>query len=271
MKLVINERLKGKRLYKEVWKPVVLLDTGEDYTGLYEVSNIGRVRNVKTGKVLKGNVRKHFYTVINLSKDNKKKIIALHRLVAFAFVDGYFEGAEVDHIIPLKNNGKNIWTNLRWVTRKENMNNPLTKENCSSSHIGIVFTEEHKRNMGESRRGKKHSEEAKKKMSEVKKGKRATEETKKKMSEAQRTRFAENDGYWLGKHLSEEHKKKIGEGCKGKCRSKKVICIETGEIYCNAREASEKTGACYSKIGACCRGERKTCGGFHWEYYEEVV
>ncbi len=46
LKLSIPDRLKGKRLYKEVWKPVVLLDSGEDYTGLYEVSNMGRVRSL---------------------------------------------------------------------------------------------------------------------------------------------------------------------------------------------------------------------------------
>ena len=38
MKLGINERLKGKKLYKEVWKPVVLLDTGKKYESISEAS-----------------------------------------------------------------------------------------------------------------------------------------------------------------------------------------------------------------------------------------
>ena len=134
MKLVINERLKGKRLYREVWKPVVLLDTGEDYTGLYEVSNIGRVRNVKTGKVLKGNKRKDGYVDVTLTKNNKSKRVLIHRLVGYAFVNGYFEGATIDHINTCRT--CNIWTNIRWVTQKENNNNPLSKQHLSESNSG---------------------------------------------------------------------------------------------------------------------------------------
>lgn len=48
----------------------------------------------------------------------------LHRLVADAWCDGYFDGAQVDHIDTNKEN--NHYTNLRWVTAKENMNNTLT-------------------------------------------------------------------------------------------------------------------------------------------------
>lgn len=38
----------------------------------------------------------------------------------------YFEGAEIDHIIPLSAGGTNHPSNLRWVTRTGNINNPLT-------------------------------------------------------------------------------------------------------------------------------------------------
>lgn len=52
---------------------------------------------------------------------------SLHRLVALAFPEicgEYKDGLEVDHIIPVKLGGGNEATNLRWVTRKENLNNP---------------------------------------------------------------------------------------------------------------------------------------------------
>lgn len=87
MKLGINERLKGKRLYKEVWKPVILLDSGESYEGLYEVSNMGRVRSLDRwinnsygskqfikGKIKRGSVDKNSgYTSIVLYKNGKGK------------------------------------------------------------------------------------------------------------------------------------------------------------------------------------------------------
>ena len=41
MKLGIHKTFKGKRLYKEVWKDI------EGYEGLYQVSNMGRVRSLE--------------------------------------------------------------------------------------------------------------------------------------------------------------------------------------------------------------------------------
>lgn len=49
----------------------------------------------------------------------------------------------------------------------------------------------------------------------------------------------------------------------------KVICIKpNGErlIYNSLVEAQNATGVCESNIGRVCRGERKTAGGFKWEY-----
>lgn len=54
----------------------------------------------------------------------------LHQLVALAFPEicgEYFEGADVDHIIPISFGGGNEATNLHWVTRSENMRNPIRK------------------------------------------------------------------------------------------------------------------------------------------------
>lgn len=51
-----------------------------------------------------------------------------------------------------------------------------------------------------------------------------------------------------------------------KAVSKKVRCIETGIVYESTREVERKTGLNHSGICMCCRGEYKTCGGYHWEY-----
>lgn len=50
-----------------------------------------------------------------------------------------------------------------------------------------------------------------------------------------------------------------------KAKSKKIRCVETGEVFESIIEAERKTGLVYSGICECCNGKRKTCGGFHWE------
>lgn len=47
--------------------------------------------------------------------------------------------------------------------------------------------------------------------------------------------------------------------------SKKVKCIETNIIYPSSLIAS-KTLNIANKIGCCCNGKRKTCGGYHWSW-----
>ena len=49
--------------------------------------------------------------------------------------------------------------------------------------------------------------------------------------------------------------------------SKPVRCIETGEIYPSTMEAQRVTGINNASISRCCRGERKTAGNLHWEWY----
>lgn len=55
-------------------------------------------------------------------------------------------------------------------------------------------------------------------------------------------------------------------------RRKKVVCIETGIVYESASEAARQVPkTSQSKICMVCRGKRKTCGGYHWKYYEEEI
>lgn len=49
-------------------------------------------------------------------------------------------------------------------------------------------------------------------------------------------------------------------------QSKKVLCIETGEVFPSAHEAERCTGAYNTNIIACCRGKLKTTKGYHWRY-----
>ena len=48
--------------------------------------------------------------------------------------------------------------------------------------------------------------------------------------------------------------------------SKPVKCIETGAIYAGSSAASRETGISQSHISACCLGNRRIAGGYHWEF-----
>ena len=125
---------------KEIWKDI------KGYEGIYQVSSEGRVRsldrvedrgrNIK-GKILKPSINPYGYCVVGLFKNGTQKKNMVHRLVAEAFIPNPDNKPEIDHINTIKTDNTVFLnedgsinyekTNLRWTTRKENINNPLTK------------------------------------------------------------------------------------------------------------------------------------------------
>ena len=114
----------------EIWKDI------EGYNGLYQVSSKGRVKSLnykKTGKEkLLKSAKKSGYPFVALYKDGKKKQTLIHRLVASAFIPNTDNKPCIDHINTDRTD--NRVENLRWVTYKENMNNPLTIEKKSGEN-----------------------------------------------------------------------------------------------------------------------------------------
>ena len=115
----------------------------------------------------------------------------VHRAVAELFIPNPENKPEVDHINTDRHD--NRAENLRWVTKKENANNTLSKINYSNSQKGKQLTEETKKRIGAASKGRPggftgghHSEEAKKKIGLALKGRHLSEETKRKMSEARK-------------------------------------------------------------------------------------
>jgi len=103
----------------EIWKPVV------GYEGLYEVSNLGRVKSlprngtIRQERVLRENVKRSGYVNIVLRKNGKPRTFRLHRLVARAFIQNPENKPQVNH----KNGDKrdNRAINLEWTTVSENL------------------------------------------------------------------------------------------------------------------------------------------------------
>ena len=52
------------------------------------------------------------------------------------------------------------------------------------------------------------------------------------------------------------------------CKKKKVICIETNEVYESITIAEQKTGVNKNSIIRCCKFKANTAGGYHWKYAE---
>lgn len=107
----------------EVWKDVV------GYEGLYQVSNLGRVKSVErykdnngTKQLVKEKIKatrkdKQGYLLLDLYKNNKSKTVRVHRLVAQAFIPNPQNKETVNHIDGNKEN--NTVENLEWATQKE--------------------------------------------------------------------------------------------------------------------------------------------------------
>ena len=119
----------------EIWKVCLLSEN-------YLISNLGRVKNLKSGRILQPVLVKGYYSVnlVTQSKGNISKTITVHRLVMQAFKqDSYFEGAHINHINGIKTD--NTLDNLEWCTIQENINHAF--ESGLNPNF-IRYGEEHK-------------------------------------------------------------------------------------------------------------------------------
>src|SRR5690606_37998883 len=84
----------------------------------YEVSNMGAIRNTKSGRILKPKVNKNGYVEVVFTVNRKQKTYKLHRLVALAFIPNIENKPQVNHKDGNKLNCK--YDNLEWSTNSEN-------------------------------------------------------------------------------------------------------------------------------------------------------
>jgi hypothetical protein len=124
----------------EIWKDI------PNYEGIYQVSNLGRVKSlqrlvkgkinlrINKEKILKPTVDFHGYCVVGLYNLNCKRI-KVHQLVAIAFLNHKLCGHKlvVNHIDGNKIN--NNLKNLEIVTQRENAN--LKRFKSTSQYVGV--------------------------------------------------------------------------------------------------------------------------------------
>ena len=115
---------------KEIWKDI------EEFEGIYQVSNLGRVRSVdrmiiyRTGakRLTKGTTlsisqNKLGYLQVSLHKEDKMYSRRVHRLVAKAFIPNPNNYKEINHIDGIKEN--NCVDNLEWCDRTYNIKHAI--------------------------------------------------------------------------------------------------------------------------------------------------
>ena len=112
---------------KEEWRAIVIEKNGVlyDYTGLYEVSNLGNVRSLGNGnsgaskdKLLKLYKNEKGYLRVYLHKDGKKDFFSVHRLVASVFIPNPSNLETVNHKNEIIND--NRVENLEWMSNADN-------------------------------------------------------------------------------------------------------------------------------------------------------
>jgi hypothetical protein len=124
---------------KEVWKDI------KNYEGLYQVSNLGRVKSLKCGreKIMKDVDNGAGYYRLSLTKDGEQKPNSVHVLVAEAFLNHTSRGHKlvVNHIDFDRTN--NNVDNLEIVTQRENANQKHMKS--TSKYVGVTWNKPSKK------------------------------------------------------------------------------------------------------------------------------
>ena len=113
-------------LEREQWRDI------DGYEGMYQVSDLGRVRSRKSGewKVMKANKRRDGYLQVVLYQYGKQKRFFVHRLVAQSFIENNDETkTQINHINEVKS--ENRVSNLEWCDNQYNSTYNLLRKRQS--------------------------------------------------------------------------------------------------------------------------------------------
>lgn len=114
----------------EEWKDI------KNYEGLYQISSWGNVKSFlknKKGNVISTHVDTKGYIIVFLSKNKKRKIFRVHRLVGLHFIDNIYNKPLINH----KNGNKknNYYEDLEWFTYSENNKHAWKLGLCAKTKV----------------------------------------------------------------------------------------------------------------------------------------
>ena len=116
----------------EIWRDI------PNYEGIYQISNLGRVKSLKRPrglkeKILKPLITRNGYYQVALNKNSIAKFYKVHRLVWLVFNGQIPENMQVNHINEIKSD--NRLDNLNLMTAKENLNYGSRNERSAKKQI----------------------------------------------------------------------------------------------------------------------------------------
>ena len=136
----------------EEWRPINI----GDVKSKYYVSNMGRIKNTETDRILRPWLNNKGYLVITLPNTNKKKVthLTIHRAVLSAFTDEREKIYDTHYVVNHKDGIKHhsYLSNLEWVTYSENYFHALDMDlmdNTGENMYNAIHTEEQVRSICE--------------------------------------------------------------------------------------------------------------------------
>lgn len=239
---------------QEIWKPVV------GYEDFYEVSNFGRVKSIPRkgtkGGIMKPSPDDDGYLRVTLCKNGEKEYCQVHQLIMLAFVGKCPDGCEVDHIDG--NPSNNCLENLRYVTHKENIHNPITKKRQKEASKKRSQNQEWQKNHAEALRRLSQDPEWQKNHTEAMQKLAQDPEWQKNVREGAKKRAADP-----------EYLKKTAEANRKRCCkpvNQYTIDGEFVKTWSSTTEAARELGFQQTNISHCLHGNQHTAGGYIWKF-----
>ena len=227
----------------------------------YSISDLGEVRNNKTGKLLSQRTQQG-YKHVTLALGNKKvKSCRVHRLVAIAFIDNPKNKPYVNHIDCDRSNNK--VSNLEWVTPSENSQKAIQEGRYfNSSHLRAVV--QYDLDGNKLRTFESASEAARQLHLQQSKITECCKRNRRRTGDYQ-WRYADEECLQLSA-ISKKNK----EGVKvARCDDNLNIL----QIYNSYREAANDVNGSYQAIAAICGGKTINIHhkGWRWKKVDDIV
>ena len=188
---------------KEIWKDII------GFEGIYEISNLGRIRRIKTGRILSTRRSDGWYITVTLYKDKKRYGKSLHKLVSEAFISNPDNLPEVNHRDEDKTN--NRVDNLEFCNHKYNVNYGTIKDRIRNTRLKNGHINEEYSGLDKKSYGKKYYQDHKEEIKEY--NKKYREEHKEELKEKRKKYYQDckEDKNEYGKKYYQEHKEERKE------------------------------------------------------------